>query len=620
MAFNQVTNLDFEDVKQSLREFMRSSETFTDYNFEGSVLSQFIDVLAYNTYYSALNANLVANEVFLDSASIRENVVSLAKSLGYVPRGATAPKATVTLTVPLSIDSSVTQLTLKRGSALIGKNDEGSFVFTPSDDVTKQRSESTTGFSQIVFENLDIFQATPLSLTYTVNNSTVQKFIIPDSNADLNLIEVKVNEVSENNTAIQTYKPVTDITTLTSTQRSYFIQENKNEQYEIIFGDDTFGRKLKNNDIVTITYFITDKALGNDCNNFNFTGRLFDQSNNAYSATTPQITVVSSSSGGSDPESVTSIKYLAPRSYSAQNRAVTVNDYEFLVNTKLPGLESLTVFGGEDASPPQYGKVFVAAKPFGASKLTTTAKLNLIKDLRQFTILTVVPEIVDPSFLYIDIDSYVYYNSKLTKKTPQQIATAVRNSILQFGNTQELNKFNSKFKYSKLISFIDEVDPGITSNITRVRMEKRLETLSNIFASYEICYGNRISPNTTLISNGFKITGEPSTYVYFFEKYDDNGTIAVFRSEGNVKKYFSTSIGNIDYEKGEININNININSVVGDADYISLSVTPASNDILGLRDLYLLFDSSNVNVNVILDELSSSSRSTGVGQIPVSS
>lgn len=618
MAFNQVTNLDFEDVKQSLREFMRSSEIFTDYNFEGSVLSQFIDVLAYNTYYSALNANLVANEVFLDSASIRENVVSLAKSVGYVPSGATASKAVINLDVSLPAASSVTQLTLKQGSALVGKNDEGSFVFTPANDVTRQVSLNSVGRSIVSFEDLEIFQATPLSLTYTVNDSTVQRFIIPDSNSDVNLIQVRVNEI--NNSVIQTYKPITDITTLNSTDRSYFVQENKNEQYELIFGDDTFGRKLKNGDVVEITYFITDKTLGNDCSEFSFTGRLIDQTGNGYFATEPSVRVVSPSSGGSEPESITSIKYLAPRSYSAQQRAVTVNDYEYLVKTKLPGLESLTVYGGEDSSPPQYGKVFVAAKPFGADKLTTTAKLNLIKDLRQFTILTVVPTIVDPSFLYIDVESYVYFNSKLTKKTPQELQSSIRGSILQFGNTQELNKFNSKFKYSKLVSYIDEVDPGITSNITRIRINKRLEVSSNVFASYEICYGNRISSNTNLTSNGFKITGQPDNYVFFFEKYDDAGTIAVYRNEGSEKKYFSTSIGSIDYEKGEININNININSVVGDVDYISLSVIPASNDILGLRDLYLLFDPSNVNVNVILDELSSSSRSTGVGQIPVSS
>ena len=474
MAFNQVTNLDFEDVKQSLREFMRSSETFTDYNFEGSVLSQFIDVLAYNTYYSALNANLVANEVFLDSASIRENVVSLAKSVGYVPSGATASKAVINLDVSLPTASSVTQLTLKQGSALVGKNDEGSFVFTPANDVTRQVSLNSVGRSIVSFEDLEIFQATPLSLTYTVNDSTVQRFIIPDSNSDVNLIQVRVNEI--NNSIIQTYKPITDITTLNSTDRSYFVQENKNEQYELIFGDDTFGRKLKNGDVVEITYFITDKTLGNDCSEFSFTGRLIDQTGNGYFATEPSVRVVSPSSGGSEPESITSIKYLAPRSYSAQQRAVTVNDYEYLVKTKLPGLESLTVYGGEDSSPPQYGKVFVAAKPFGADKLTTTAKLNLIKDLKQFTILTVVPTIVDPSFLYIDVESYVYFNSKLTKKTPQQLQSSIRGSILQFGNTQELNKFNSKFKYSKLVSYIDEVDPGITSNITRIRINKKVRS------------------------------------------------------------------------------------------------------------------------------------------------
>jgi len=618
MAFNQVTNLDFEDVKQSLREYLRASPNFTDYNFEGSVLSQLVDVLAYNTYYSALNANLVANEVFLDSASIRENVVSLAQTIGYNTRSATAAKAKITLDILLPVNSSVTQLTLNSGSVFTGTGDNGSFVFSIPTPITKQTTLNNGGRSRVLFEDIEVYQGNLFNFTYNVDTSTKQKFIIPDANADLNLIQVIVNETDF--AVPQTYKLVEDITQLNSESRVYFIQENKNEQFELIFGDGTFGRKLLNNDQISISYITTDKTLGNDCSEFSFIGRLSDQSNNSYSASQPSITVVDFSAGGADPESITSIKFLAPRSFSAQNRAVTVSDYEVLVKQLSPGLESLTVYGGEEANPPQYGKVFVAAKPIGASALTTSAKLDLIRKLRQYTILTVVPEIVDPSFLYIDVDTYVYYNSRKSKRTQVQLANVVRNTVIDFATGFDLNKFNSKFKYSKLVSTIDDSDPGITSNITRIRMRKNLKVFPNVFASYEVCFGNRISPNSNIVSNGFKITGQPSEFVFFFEKYDDLGTIAVYRLVGDVKKYFSTNIGSIDYEKGEININNININSVLGDSGEISISVVPTSNDIIALRDLYLTIDPSGVNVNVILDELTSSSRSSGVGQIPVSS
>lgn len=618
MAFNQVTNLDFEDVKQSLREYLRASPNFTDYNLEGSVLSQLIDILAYNTYYSALNANLVANEVFLDSASIRENVVSLAKTIGYTPRSATAARAVVNLDILLPINSTVTQLTLNSGSTFIGNGENGDFVFSIPTSITKQVTLNSNGRSRVLFENLEIYQGNLFNFNYTVDTSTQQRYIIPDSNADLSLIQVVVDESDFQ--VPQTYKTVEDITQLTPTDRIYFIQENKNEQFELIFGDGVFGRKLLNTDQITITYISTDRAEGNNCNEFTFIGRLTDQSNQQYTLSLPSVSVISTSANGADPESISSIKFLAPKTYAAQNRAVTVSDYEVLIKQLSPGLDSLTVYGGEEANPPEYGKVFVAAKPVGAEALTTTAKLDLIRKLRQYTILTVVPEILDPSFLYVDIDTYVYYNSRTSKRSSEQLGNVVRNTILDFTTGFDLNKFNSKFKYSKLISAIDDADVGITSNITRVRMRKNLKVFPNVFASYEICYGNKIDPNSDLISNGFKITGQPQEFTFFFEKYDDNGTIAVYRDFGGVKKYLTTNVGSVDYEKGEININNININSVLGESESISLSVIPSSNDIVALRDLYLTIDPSGVNVNIILDELTSSSRSSGVGQIPVSS
>ena len=615
MAFNQVTNLDFEDVKKSLREFLRSSETFTDYNFEGSVLSQLIDLLAYNTYYSGLNANLVANEVFFDSASIRENVVSLAKLVGYTPRSAKASKAVINLDV--IVNPQTAALTLKKGNSFIGSNGDGSFVFSVLSDVTREAYMDANGVRRVTFSNLEIYQGSFLNLSYTVDQSTRQKFIVPSADADIDLLNVVVDEVDFS--IPQRYTSVKNITELNSTDRVYFIQENKNEQFELIFGDGVFGRKLKNLDNIVIEYLVTNKTEGNQCTEFTFTGTL-QYAGQIFTQANPTITVVSESTGGGNPEDITSIKYLAPRYYSAQKRAVTVRDYETLIREISPNLESLSVFGGEEADPPQYGKVFIVAKPFGAETLTTTAKQNLKKDIKEYSILTVIPEVIDPSYLYLDIDSFVYYDNNKSRKNQQEIENAVKNTIVGFGATNDLNRFNGKFKYSKLVGSIDDADKGITSNITRVRLRKNFPVIPNVFASYEVCYGNRISENTDIISSGFKITGQNSTYVFYLEKVENTNTIAIFRYEGTTKKYFSKNVGSINYEKGEININAININSVIGDIGYISVSVIPKSNDIMALRDLYLSIDPAGVNVSVILDALTSSSRTSGVGQIPVSS
>ena len=614
MAFNTVTNLDFEDIKQSLKEYLRASETFSDYNFEGSVLSQLLDVLSYNTYYSALNANLIANEVFFDSASIRENVVSLANLIGYTPRSSKSAKATISMDVP--VNPQIGSFTLKKGESFIGSNENGSYVFSTLDDITREAFIDTDGIRKVRFSDIDIYQGNLLRVIYPVDTSTKQHFIIPSANADVDLLRVIVNE--DNFNAPLTYKKAESITGLTPTDKIYWIQENKNEQFELLFGDDTFGRKLKNNDEIDIEYIVNNQDEANKCSAFEFTG-VFTFGGNTFENVTPTITVNSPSSGGSLPQSITSIKYLAPRSYSAQQRAVTVRDYETLVTQLYPNLEALSVYGGEDASPPQFGKVFIAAKPYGADKLTTTAKLSLNKAIREYTILSVIPEVIDPSYIFLEVDSYVYYNNNTSRRTSQQIAEVTRAVIQNFGENNDLDRFNGKFKYSKLVAEIDDTDPGITSNITRIRIKKSMPVLANVFASYEICYGNRISDETDLVSDGFKITGEDSTFIYFFEKYGTN-KLAIYRISGGKKIYWSKDAGTIDYEKGEININAININSIVGNLDSISFSVIPKSNDIVALRDLYISIKPEDVQVNTILDTIASANRTSGVGQIPVSS
>jgi len=615
MAFNQVTNLDFEDVKVSLKEFLRSSDTFSDYNFEGSVLSQLIDILSYNTYYSALNANLVANEVFFDSASIRENVVSLAKLVGYTPRSAKASKAVVTIDIPVS--PNIPALTLKKGSAFVGTNGEGSFIFSVLDDITREAYIDSAGIRRITFTEIEIYQGNLLNVLYNVDTSTKQRFVIPNADADTELLKVVVDEFDF--AVPQTYKKALNITEVKSTDRIYFIQENKNEQFELIFGDDTFGRRVKNTDRINIEYLVCNKGLANECSTFEFTGS-FSYGGSVIPNINPTITVNQPSLGGADPENISSIKYLAPRYYASQNRAVTIKDYEILINQLNRNLESISVYGGEEADPPQYGKVFIVAKPFSSETLTTTAKQNLQKSIREYSILTVIPEIIDPSYLYLQIDSFVYYNSSTTRRNAQQLEQVVKNTINNFGRTKDLNRFNGKFKYSKLVGDIDDADPGITSNITRIRLKKNLEILPNVFASYQVCYGNRFSLNTDIISSGFRITGQNSEYIFYFERFEKTNNIAIFRYDGNTKRYFSKNIGFLDYEKGEININALNVNSSLGNTGHIEFSIIPRSNDIMALRELYLSIKPEDVNVTIILDELSSSFRTSGVGQIPVSS
>ena len=614
MAFNQVTNLDFEEVKTSLKEFMRSSDTFTDYNFEGSVLSQLLDVLSYNTYYSALNANLVANEVFFDSASIRENVVSLAKLVGYTPRSAKAAKATITM--DFVVTPAQSSLTLKKGTAFVGKNAEGTFIFSVLADVTRESYIDGNGIRRVTFTDIDIYQGNLLNLNYAVDTSTKQSFIIPSADADVDLLTVIVDHFD---TSVPlSYRPVKDITEISATDRVYFVQENKSEQFEIIFGDGVFGRKIHDGDQIAIEYLNTNKALANECSSFEFVGTIISGST-TITDLQPTITVTTNAFGGSDPEDVTSIKYLAPRYYSSQRRAVTVRDYETLVAELYPNLQSLSVYGGEEANPPQYGKVYIVAKPNGAEALTTTAKKELQKAIKKYTILSVIPEIIDPSFLYLEITSFVYYNNNNTRRNSANITNVVRSTIQNFGNTADLERFNGKFKYSKLVGLIDDADIGITSNITRIRMKKNITALTNVFASYTICYGNVISQNTDLVSSGFKLTGEDQSYIWYLEKYGTN-SIAIYRVDGSEKKYYSQNIGTIDYSMGEININGINISSTVGGTPYISVSMIPASNDIIALRDLYLTIADSDITVTTILDDISSSSRTSGVGQTPVSS
>ncbi len=614
MAFNQVTNLDFEDVKRSLKNFMRSSDTFSDYNFEGSVLSQLLDVLSYNTYYSALNANLVANEVFFDSASIRENVVSLAKLVGYTPRSAKAAKATITM--DFLVTPSQQSLTIKKGTAFIGQNGEGTFVFSVLADTTREAYVDGNGIRRVTFTDIDIYQGNLLNLSYTVDTTTKQSFIIPSANADVDLLKVIVDQWD--NAVPLSYKPVKDITEISATDRIYFVQENKSEQFEIIFGDGVFGRKVYNGDVIAIEYLDTNMDEGNECSSFEFVGTIISGST-IITELTPTITVTTNSVGGSKPEDVTSIKYLAPRYYSSQRRAVTVRDYETLVAELYPNLQSLSVYGGEEANPPQYGKVYIVAKPNGAESLTTTAKKELQKAIRKYTILSVIPEISDPSFLYLEISSFVYFDNNRTRRKPADIENVVRSTIQNFGNTADLERFNGKFKYSKLVGLIDAADVGITSNITRIRMKKNIEALTNVFASYKVCYGNVISQNTDLISTGFKLTGENQEYIWYLEKFGTSD-IAIYRIDGSEKKYYSQNIGTIDYSMGEININGINISSTVGSTPYISVSLVPASNDIIALRDLYLTIADSDITVTTVLDEISSSSRTSGVGQTPVSS
>ena len=605
MPFTKFTNLDFDQIKTSIKDYLRANTNFTDFDFEGSNFSVLIDTLAYNTYITAFNSNMIVNESFLDSATLRENVVSLARNIGYIPRSKTSSKAVITFNIPTSTTS--TQLILKAGLVCVGAADNTTYTFSIPEDVSRN---ITNGVA--TFDYVEIYQGIYLTNQFTVNTSLDQRFILNNSGIDTDTIVVRVGN--------REYTKIDNIVNINSDSEIFLIQEIADEKYELLFGDGIIGKKLENGAIISVSYITTDGEDGNGANVFSYAGTTTDGNGlivNPQSTVT--ITTNQRSSGGGSIEPIESVKYFAPRVYASQNRAVTARDYEAIIQTVYPDTESVSVVGGEELDPPQYGKVLISIKPKNGISISDFTKNRILNDLKQYSISGINQEIIDLKLLYVEIESDVYYDSSRIKNV-QDLRTKITTSLETYSKSVDLNKFGGRFKYSKTLQIIDNVDGAITSNITRVKMRRNINCALNTFAQYEICFGNEFHKRTdayNIKSTGFRIADDLDI-VYFVDvpSADSNiGILSVVKPtlDPNTFEVVKKSIGTIDYKKGEILINTINIVSTELPNDIIEIQAYPESNDVIGLKDLYLVFDLSKSTINMVKDTITSGEQISGV-------
>jgi hypothetical protein len=613
MTLTNFSNLDFDQIKTTLKDYLRSNSNFTDYNFEGSNLSTILDVLAYNTYITSYNANMVANEVFIDSATLRENVVSLARNIGYVPRSKKSARATISFFVDFSnsnLQSST--VTLKKGivSASSKSFSNQSYVFSILENITKPI------FNGIAyFEDIKIYEGSLITsnFTYSTNNLN-QRFILLNSGIDTDLLSVSVDRDGVKSNYMM-HKNILDID---GNSKVFFIQEIEDERYEIFFGDGVFGESLQNGDEIEVSYIVTNGESGNGISQFSFSGALVSSNNENIASGISLISTGLISSGGENIEEIESIKKYSGRIYASQNRAVTSNDYESLVkNTIYPETESISVFGGEELIPPQYGKVFISIKPRTGDFLPNLIKENIKTKLKQYAVAGIVPEILDLKYLYVETDSKIYYNPNLSSGSDQILST-INYNVNKYARSTELNKYGARFKYSKFLKIIDDSHSAITSNITKITIRRDLRIITNSFATYSIGFGNQFHISDlngyNIKSTAFRISGiQEDLYLSDIPNTDrETGFIFLFSLPNKTSTnptIVRRNVGTINYKKGIININPLNITStekVINGQPTIQISTIPKSNDVIGLQDLYLQLDISSSLFEMIVDEISS--------------
>ena len=616
MPFSNFTNLDFDQIKTSIKDYLRANSSFTDFDFDGSNFSVLIDTLAYNTYITAFNSNMIVNESFLDSATLRENVVSLAGNIGYTPRSRTAANAQITLEVTIS-DNTPT-LTIEPGLVCTGDVDNESYTFSITEPV------STNVVNKVAkFENVNIYQGTFLEKTFIYDGSLDQRFILDNSFIDTSKIAVYVKGQSEDGLGTQ-YSLVNDIINVDSNSKIYLIKEIQDEKYELKFGDGFFGKKLGTNsnqdgDFITVRYITTDGESGNGAENFNFSGRLVKSDDSVANITGgPTISNIIRAQNGGNVEPIDSIKYFSPLLYSSQNRAVTARDYEAIIKKIYPNTESVSVIGGEELNPPEFGTVAISIKPKNGDLVSDFSKNQILSKLKQYSISGINQKIIDLKLLYIELDSNVYYNDSLISGA-NLLKTDVINSLNTYSKSINLNKFGGRLKYSKLLKVIDDTNTAITSNITKIRIRRNLQISANQFAQYELCFGNKfyVDPNGYNIkSTGFTVSGYSGTLYLIDTPNSDlrTGIIKIIKLlDDNTVRVINSSAGSIDYEKGEINLSTINFLSTTKPNNIVEIEAFPRSNDVVGLKDLYVSLDISNSSINMVRDVISSGDEISGV-------
>ncbi len=632
MAFTKFTNLDYDQIRQSIKDYLRANSNFSGFDFDGSNFSILIDTLAYNAYINSVNANMIVNESFLDSATLRRNVVSLAGNIGYLPRSRKAARARVKFSVQTS--STTSTLTLKAGLIAVGSEAKSSYVFSIPEDITTTVVNGIAQFGTDA-EPIEIFQGTFARTSFNVDNSLDQRFIIANPDLDYSTLVVRIKDPNDVGLG-KVWERVENIIRIDANSEVYFLAEVNQENYELLFGDDIFGKALQNSQVIESTYIITKGKEGDGAANFTFSGSIVNDTG-AVIVPSNIITIdtLESARNGADIETVDSIKYYAPRVYGAQYRAVTGRDYEGIIKSIYPNTESVSVVGGEELTPPQFGNVLISIKPVNGIDVSDFDKKQILDGLKQYTIAGINQKIVDLKILFVELDSSVYYD--ITKVgNSNTLKTNVIRSLNSYSTSVDINKFGGRFKYSKSQKVIDDTDIAITSNITKVIIRRNLNAVLNQFAQYELCYGNGFHPiasGGSIKSSGFTISGT-SSVLYITDtpnkdsqgNLDGSGTGVIsfisenISSDGN-SDYITVidEAGVVDYTKGEIQLYTTNITGTSLPNEIIEIQAYPNSNDVVGLKDLYVVFDVSTSRINMVKDTISSGEQISGVG-FPVTS
>ena len=618
MPVTKFTNLDFDQIKTQIKDYLRANSNFTDFDFEGSNLSILIDALAYNTYISAFNSNLVVNESFLDSATLRENVVSLARNIGYVPRSKSAARASISFNVTANSTSS--EMKLQPGLVCVGRSNDSDVVFSISEEITSSTTVNsgiaTASFGSVT-SPIEVLEGTFLTSQFIVDGSLEQRFVLDNANIDTSSI---VAYVGTPGVLGKQYKMIDNIVGISSISDTYLIQEVQDERYELLFGDGIFGRKPENGAVITVQYVVTSGSEGNGPELFNFAGNFLGDNGQVITPSAiPTINTISAASNGGDIESVDSIKYFAPRLYSSQYRAVTARDYESIVQQVYPNTESVSVVGGEEVDPPQFGTVLITIKPKNGEFVSDFDKTQILTKLKSYSLTGINQKIVDLQVLYVEIESFIYYDTTKISSV-NDLKSKITSALTTYSKSGDVNKFGGRFKYSKVLNVVDNIDKAITSNITRVRIRRNLNALVNQFAQYELCFGNQFNvkpEGLNIKSTGFKIQGTIET-VYFTDVPNADkltGTISIVRKNASGETIVVVkSAGVVDYVHGEINLSTINIISTDKPNNIVEVQAFPESNDVIGLQDLYLDFNIPSSQINMVKDTITSGEQISGVG------
>jgi hypothetical protein len=599
----KVTELDFDSIKSNLKNYLRGQNQFSDYDFEGAGMSVLLDVLAYNTHYNALYHNMTVNEMFLDSAVKRSSVVSLAKMLGYTPRSARAPRATLSLTVS-NVSNNPNILTLPRGSSFRTTLDGVNYFFNSDAPYSVTRSANNT----YAFNNVEIIEGTVVRNKFTVADG--MQFLVENPSADISTLRVTVQE-DPNSAATVTYLSEINLTEIKPETRAYFVKEIDQNRFEVYFGDNIVGYKPVNGAIVTLEYYVTNKEKANQARLFTYTGSAFG------SNATVNITTTQRAQGGQDEESIESIKFNASRSFAAQNRAVTADDYKVILPKLFSNIDAISVWGGEENDPPIYGKAYICIKPLSGATLTNDTK-EKIKDnlLKSKNVVSILPELVDPDYLSIIVDSTVYYNSSATARSASSIKAIVIDEIKRY-NQETLNKFDSVFRHSRLVRDIDGAEESIVSNVTKVDLRYEVSPNFNTVSKYRVSLNNPIYHEASSVENsyiaitssGFKLSGNTQT---FFLEDNSVGLIRMYYlTPGNEKVYNTTSVGTVNYTTGVIELNNLSISSGNVDGKLV-LFIEPSSYDVVSVRNQLTNIREQDIVVNVIADRVASGESSSG--------